>query len=153
MISIIDSDYDEDDEYQQCEMDEIFSLSPQDGQSNEEDDDGDFEHIRLDHESMSKRHEYPGGDGQSEFESDDEDLSIAAGGGLFSNHLSKQKLFSSKSRMDPVFSNTLSSNQHQHLIELYNQCQKMNCEDCKRSLIHHNHLCSMHKQVTNRLAN
>ena len=28
IISVIDSDYDEDDEYQQCEIDEIFSISP-----------------------------------------------------------------------------------------------------------------------------
>lgn len=28
MISVIDSDFDEDDEYQQCEIDEIFSISP-----------------------------------------------------------------------------------------------------------------------------
>ena len=28
VISVIDSDYDEDDEYNQCEIDEIFSISP-----------------------------------------------------------------------------------------------------------------------------
>jgi len=28
VISVIDSDFDEDDEYQQCEIDEIFSISP-----------------------------------------------------------------------------------------------------------------------------
>ena len=28
VLSVIDSDYDEDDEYQHCEMDEIFSISP-----------------------------------------------------------------------------------------------------------------------------
>ena len=27
-MNVIDSDYDEDDEYQQCEIDEIFSISP-----------------------------------------------------------------------------------------------------------------------------
>ncbi len=28
VMSVIDSDYDEDDEYNQCEIDEIFSISP-----------------------------------------------------------------------------------------------------------------------------
>jgi|LauGreDrversion4_2_1035121.scaffolds.fasta_scaffold67146_1 hypothetical protein len=49
VMNVIDSDYDEDDEYQQCEIDEIFSISPsgeeyyQDFDPNKEDRGSDFD--------------------------------------------------------------------------------------------------------------
>ena len=65
-MSVIDSDFDEDDEYNQCEIDEIFSISPT---TTELYNDGNSQEILFNHRGGAAEDYY--GCGGSEFDSEE----------------------------------------------------------------------------------
>jgi hypothetical protein len=66
VMSVIDSDFDEDDEYNQCEIDEIFSISPT---TTELYNDGNSQEIMFNHRGGAAEDYY--GCGGSEFDSEE----------------------------------------------------------------------------------
>ena len=127
VLQVIDSDFDEDDEYQQCEIDEIFSISPT------AEEFCDFDHARD----------------ASEFESEDDAVVPVGTGsaGICDDEDDEEDTLVRKSAADAIMNMTtretidrvIGMKDKQAYIRSIN-----NCDECKNSLINISKTCPRH---------